>query len=340
MRLVLVFSFSALLTGCFGLYIQPTDPIGTAHSISRTTLTGASSLKESSFSRHTQSLKPFAAAAEEEQAQILLKMERDFARLVKEAEKALNSLQVKKELPYALPRGVPSKPAVLRLIPTKDVVANAVVESSSIEISYGFVSRVFEFVQAEKDSNDGEGFADISGGEAFADVPGGSFAKYGFEHLDRMLTRTANMTLDVEYNDVMRFVIAHELAHIWFDADGEQRIDQEIRADAIGAVVSTELSKAAQFKYRMQKNMADQAKRSGRVKLKLTEGQLVFLNARTGIELLEDIYSDLKIPHQSLSHMPWSDRKQKVTAAIEKLIETKAERSSSLRATAFLFLGI
>ena len=116
------------------------------------------------------------------------------------------------------------------------------------------------------------------------------------------------ITLNIEFEDALNFVISHELSHLLFDDFSEENsISNEIRADAIGYIIATELSKATPFKIEQSKNL--------NFSLNSTEDlyKMGALGTDDGSNFFFDIYNGTLESKGNITHPSFDNRKELIS---------------------------
>jgi len=89
----------------------------------------------------------------------------------------------------------------------------------------------------------------------------------------------------IEFDEILRFIIAHEATHLWLHKSGADIYEREIEADAWGILLSSSLSDAFRFRIKVSKALANGINLN---KLSFYEKSL--LVARSGPEVLHYIH--------------------------------------------------
>lgn len=127
----------------------------------------------------------------------------------------------------------------------------------------------------------------------------------------------------VEILEGLVFVIAHEATHIWLDEIGERTIESEIRADAYGVLISSELSLVADHRRKMMAQMMRTLSYNTSDPI-----AMIMMQAEIGGEIMLNVYKESKFSDGNESHLPIEERITKVKSELDNILERRANDTS------------
>lgn len=118
----------------------------------------------------------------------------------------------------------------------------------------------------------------------------------------------------LEFEEMIRFVLAHEATHIWLHPSGLPIREREIEADAWGVTISSSLSEALKFKAKVAKSLELQMKKNGRA-----EGEAItdpfdlsLYATQSGVDVLIRLYGASGVLSQTDDRQSLEERTKSV----------------------------
>ncbi|MDI1256710.1 MAG: hypothetical protein PSV16_11475 [Flavobacterium sp.] len=199
---------------------------------------------------------------------------------------------------------------------TKEVDAS--LGQNKIFVNVTFLKKIIAYViRTEKDLT--QATSEYSPIDPEMDEFTQSLFKMGDAIIDNMTEELIVINSSISYENLLRFIVAHEFVHIWLDSRSlAPSLENETRADALGFLLMAETSQS----YKEQKKAQDEFQRTLTYSASGTY-EIALLSADNGASFLFTAFQELGIERNVQNHPSNQDSIESIENLNEKYFEYK-----------------
>jgi len=162
----------------------------------------------------------------------------------------------------------------------------------------------------------------------FGEIPDDADSLYDPNYPERARS-SAKLKMALEFDDLIRFILAHELAHFWLDNNVGTKYEREIQADTWGIILASNLSRSIEYK-----SLFNRGDRKD-----LSEFESSLLQNRDGALVLLTLYEDNGIFDKEPDRPNFDNRFETVRNQYTQTVNNYSEQLSSISVAGYNFRG-